>query len=186
MARCVSAAALLKVLNYTEVLIRWNLFYIGAYTLRVAKKLAKERGAFLLVFVLMLLLVSWWGISSFALRASDASLAHSAPTVDNAYRPKGPVVVHHRVVGETHTYSGSLDISAECDMLATSIAADGVVQTHVVVSLTVLHSNDGCASPTLAPAPFSVSFSSTKSASVIFDGITVQNKKTSSSLVELN
>ena len=94
--------------------------------------------------------------------------------------------MHHTVLGETHIYRGTLDISADCDMLATSIAAETGAQTHVVVSLTVLRASDGCASPTLAPASFEVSFSSAKSEVVVFDGITIQNKKIASSLVEDN
>ncbi len=160
-------------------------FCAEAYTLRVAKKLAKERGAFLLVFVLVALLAGWWGISSFVLRASDTLLPSPTPLADNSYRPKEPVVVRHSIVGGVHTYSGSLDIVADCDMLSTGITATGSTRAHIVVSLMVLRSGV-CASQTLAPVPFSVSFAGSGDATVIFDGITVQNKKISSSVVETN
>ncbi|MDO8517700.1 MAG: hypothetical protein Q7S26_00195 [bacterium] len=155
----------------------------------MAKKLTKERGAFVLIGILLVLLVGWWSISSFASVTSSFSTAaynpDTPPVVDSRYTPVTPVIIHHRVANGTHTYKGSLNLPADCDMLSTSVEATTGNPRHLKVFLMVLHSSGGCISTSSVVATaFSVSFRGMDNAPVVFDGLTVNNVKIPSSVVE--
>lgn len=142
----------------------------------------------MLILILLVLLVGWWSISFFAdepHRSAVVSAPDTSLFVDSAYAPTAPLLIHHAVVNDTHIYRGSLAIPVDCDALSTSIAVSGRNPTHVQVSLMVWRSYHNCSTTNnLATTPFSVSFSNNVAAPVVFDGITVNNKKVFTSLVD--
>lgn len=154
----------------------------------MVKKLPKERGAFILVCTLLLLLVGWYVFSLSSGARSTSTMASAIPgavsVVDTTYVPAGTVVVRHTVVHGTHTYNGSLDIPADCDVLSTGVVASGSAPAHVSLALVVWRQSDCVSARGREAAPFSISFSNTAPASVVFDGVTVNNIKTPASLVE--
>jgi len=153
----------------------------------VAKKLAKRRGAFILVCILVGLLVLWWSISSLAFVVStpqEVSTPDAAPVIDSRYTPTTEVLVRHTVVEGAHIYRGFLTIPADCDVLSTSIMTSGTSVIHVKVSLKVLRLDSSCISNNLLETPFSVSFLSRTQTAVVFDGLTINNAKIPYSLVE--
>lgn len=165
----------------------------------MARKLAKERGVFVLVGILLVLLAGWWSISSFASMTSSpperlssrAGFSTSAynpntqPVVDSRYTPATPVIIHHLVTNGTHTYKGYVDLPADCDMLSTSVQTSTGSPKYLKVSLMVFRPSGGCISTgSVAATAFSVSFRSIDDTPVVFDGLTVNNAEIPSSVVE--
>jgi len=108
-----------------------------------------QRGAFLLVVLLVALLGLWWGIQRYA-QAVPNEAQNPPPQTDKSF------VVYHKNVDNAHTYTGHVGVRS-CDSFSTQMQTTSGKPTRITLAFVV--SSGDCSTP-IEPVPFATSFSS--------------------------
>lgn len=132
----------------------------------------RRRAQWSLMVLLVGIFALWWGVS--VLSGQNYTFKNSSAAKLVSYTSNTPIIVYGSMLGNTHTFEGSVPLANSCEVLGSGIAVQGSNPAHVTVVLSLMESPGLCAQAAgNSEEMFNVSLSLPTNTQVVFDGTTM-------------